>query len=314
MKSQHLDWNDISLLLAICREGTVSGAARKLGVSHSTVSRRVDAIEKKWGVRLFERLANGYVMTEAGKLVLASAENIENEVFALSHNLLGQDSELRGPIRIALPDPLTSNFFMAHLSAFQKKYPDIQLHIHVANIFQNLTQREADIAIRGTRAPPENSVGRFLCGIATTVYGSREYLLDKQKPNFESLTWLVPDDDLANLPIRHWLASHYPKAHIGMYCNSMRAIAEAVKQDMGVAALPCFLADDDPHLQRLLPPITALYSELWLLMHPALRQTARIRAFVDFMCDALKADKLLFEGEASSQNIPTKYFENDGLP
>ena len=159
MNAQLLEWNDLQLVLAICREGTLSGAARVLNVNHSTVFRRIGSIEKKIGVRLFERLATGYVMTEAGDVMLEAGENVENEILGLSRKLLGRDLYLKGNLRVAVPDALLMKVLMPHLESFSQSYPEIQLELFISNNYQDLTKREADVAVRVTKSPPETAVG-----------------------------------------------------------------------------------------------------------------------------------------------------------
>jgi len=299
MNAQPLEWNDLHFVLAVCRAGTLSGAARKLGVNHYTVFRRIGAIEEKLGVRLFERLASGYVMTEAGEAMLESGERIENEVFGLSRKLVGRDLHLSGVLRVAVPDALLMKVLMYHLAEFSRLYPAIQLELEISNNYLNLTRREADIAVRATRSPPDTAVGRRLCAMMTTIYGSGEYLARQIDGAVESHSWLIPDENLAHLPVTKWLGRKYPKATAKLRCNTLLGLYEAVVQGFGVAALPCFLADPNTRLNRILPPPDELASELWLLTHPDLRRTARVKALMDFLTEVLQKDKDLIEGRLS---------------
>lgn len=297
MNAQPLNWNDIHVVLAVCREGTLSGAARTLGVNHSTVFRRIGAIEKKLGVRLFERLASGYLMTEAGEAMLESGEHIENEVQGLSRKLLGRDLHLSGVIRVAVPDALLVKILMPHLNTFSQQYPKIQIELNISNNYLNLSKREADVAIRVTQKPPETVVGRHICSVATTIYGSTTYLANQNDKTIEHHTWLMPDESLEQLPITKWLNLKHPKATIGLRCNTLLGLYEAATQHLGIAALPCFLGDPDTRLTRIVPPVNELASELWLLTHTDLRRTARVRVLMDFMTDVLKQEKALIKGQ-----------------
>lgn len=296
MNAQALEWNDLHLVLAVCREGTLSGAARVLGVNHSTVFRRIAAIEKKLGVRLFDRLATGYAMTEAGEAVLASADRIENEVLALSRTLIGRDLQLSGVLRVAVPDALLTTLLMRHLGEFTQRYPQIQLELMISNNYLNLTRREADVAVRVTASPPEAVVGRRLCGVATTVYGCADYLEKKANGVIEEYAWLMPDEELAHLPVTTWLGRQYPGAPIALRCNTLLGLHEAAVEGLGIAALPCFLADPNERLVRIIDPPAALASELWVLTHPDIKRTARVRALMDFLSGVLDKDRDLLEG------------------
>jgi DNA-binding transcriptional LysR family regulator len=144
-----MDWDDLHLVLAVFREGTLSGAARRLNVTHSTVFRRLGAIEEKIGARLFERFRDGYAPTPAGETAAASAVRLEDEVLTLERKLSGQDLKPFGTVRIATTDTLGA-ILMWHLPAMRALHPEIQLEIAISNAMANLTRREADIAIRPT--------------------------------------------------------------------------------------------------------------------------------------------------------------------
>ncbi|WP_370978756.1 LysR family transcriptional regulator [Agaribacterium sp. ZY112] len=296
MNAQPMEWNDLQFVLAVCREGTLSGAARTLGVNHSTVFRRISAIENKLGVRLFERLASGYVMTDVGEAMLMSGERIENEVLGLSRKIIGRDLQLSGALRVAVPDALLVKVIMPHLAVFSQLYPKIQLELIISNNFLNLTRREADIAIRATQTPPETVVGRRICTMASTIYGSIEYLTHQIDNSVEAHTWLMPDESLEQLPITKWLSRKYPKAVIGLRCNTLLGLYEAATQNIGITALPCFLGDSDNRLKRIFPPVEELSTELWLLTHPDLRRTARVRVLMDFIEEVLGKEKRLVQG------------------
>jgi len=297
MNAQDIEWNDLYFVLAVCRQGTLSSAARILNVSHSTVLRRIDSVEKKLGVRLFDRLAMGYVMTEAGELMLETGERVENEMLGLSRTLVGRDMQLHGNIRVAVPDALLLKVLMPHLNDFTQKFPKIQLELVISNDYLNLSKREADIAIRVTNKPPETLIGRCLCDMKTTIYSSKKYLNNHLDKNIATYAWLMPDEDLMHLPIIAWLKKKYPNANIALRCNTILCLFESVIQNIGVAALPCFLADSEPQLKRIIPPPNELTSKLWLITHPELRQTARIQVFKDFLIDVFMKEKTLIEGD-----------------
>jgi len=140
-------------------------------------------------------------------------------------------------------------------------------------------------------------VGRRICAMKTTIYGSTEYLARQTDCSIENHTWLMPDESLAQLPISKWLDRKYPKATVGLRCNAILGLYEAVVQGLGIAALPCFLADPDSSLSRILAPADELTSELWLLTHPDLRRTARVQALMDFLAEVLQKEKDLIEGK-----------------
>ena len=167
-----MNWDDLHLVLAVVREGTLSGAARRLSVTHSTVFRRLGAIEEQMGVRLFERFRDGYVPTPAGETAAEAAARLEDEVLTLERRLSGQDLRPSGVVRIATTDTL-GTILMRHLPAMRAVHPDIQFEVAISNAMANLTRREAEIAIRPTPEPPEILVGRRVANIAHAIYGSK---------------------------------------------------------------------------------------------------------------------------------------------
>jgi DNA-binding transcriptional LysR family regulator len=163
-----MNWDDLRLVLAVVREGTLSGAARDLRVTHSTVFRRLGAIEGRLGVRLFERFRDGYSATPAGEAAAALATRFADDFVALERRLSGQDLRPSGTVRIATTDTISA-MLMRHVPALRAAHPEISLEVTVSNAVANLTRREADVAIRPTPEPPETLVGRRIADIAHAV-------------------------------------------------------------------------------------------------------------------------------------------------
>ena len=289
MNAQSMDWNDIHLILTICEQGSLSGAARKLNINHSTVFRRITAIEEKLDVRLFDRLNNRYVMTEAGSAVLDYGQRIENEVLGLTNELIGKDLRLKGTLRITAPESLLSILIMPIVAEFSKLYPDINLEIDNGNNNLNLRKREADIAIRPTNTPPSTFAGKKICNLASGIYGSIDYLSSIKGSALNELSWLMPGGELKQLTVNKWLKKNHPDASVQLYSNSICNLYNAVKLNMGVAPLPCFLGDQEETFKCVLGPIDDLTVELWILFHPDLRKTSRVRAFIDFFSYAIES-------------------------
>ncbi|NQV84393.1 MAG: LysR family transcriptional regulator [Rhodospirillales bacterium] len=292
-----MDWGDLRYVLAIARAGSLSGAARELGVNHSTVFRRLSAFEARLGVRLFDRLATGYALTVAGADMLASLEKIDQEINALDRRLSGRDLKLSGPVVVTTTNTLAYRFLGPHLAAFQDKFPGINLELVLATEYFSLSKRQADVAIRPTTTPPDTLVGRRLCAIAFALYASEQYL--KTQGHARDLAdhrWLGFDDNLSHLAAAQWMREKLPDARFALRSNNLLGLFSGAVAGMGVAPLPCFMGDTEPNLKRLFPPDPKMGSELWLLTHEDLRHTARIRAFMDFMATSIIADKNLLEG------------------
>jgi len=290
MNAQYLEWNDLRFVLAVCRQGTLSGAARDLGVNHSTVFRRIGAIEEKIEMQLFERLPSGYVMTQASEAMLESAEIIEAEMFSLSRKLIGDDMRLSGALHVTAPDALALEILMPHIVDFCQRYPKIELNLSVENSFLNLSQREADVAIRSTNTPPKTAVGSRLCNLGATLYVASKYLDEHSEATLEEYTWLMPHENQGWFSANKWQKQHHPEVSVVLRSNTLLVLFEAVKLGLGIAPLPFFLADPEPGLKRVIEPPKEFTSELWLLTHPQLKRTARVRAFVDFLREAVGHD------------------------
>jgi len=290
-----MDWDHLRVFMALAREQTVRAAATSLGVSHSTVSRRIDAFERDLGVRLFERLPDGFVLTPYGEDTLRTAQGLEESLDGLQRRVRGQDGQLRGDLRVTMPDLLAANLLMPDLVAFCERYPEIDLEVAISYTPFDLVRREADVAIRITRDPPEQLVGRKVITFARAAYASRDYLA-RHDPQHDpqSVTWIGWDDST-----RHprWVrATAVPQAPVRGRMNNALVQLAACKAGMGLAMLPCFMGDGEPDLARVPPGEPEPAWDIWLLTHEDLRATARVRAFMDAMAAAFLRHRDLLEG------------------
>ncbi|MBE9554650.1 MAG: LysR family transcriptional regulator [Proteobacteria bacterium] len=281
-----MDWDDIKLFLALMRTGTVRAAAARLGVSHSTVARRIDALEKKITVRLFDRIPTGYVLTPVGEDMLNVAEQVETELEGLERRILGHDHKLSGRIRVTMVDALATNVLMPHLAEFAQKYPEIDLEVEVTYEAANLDYREADVALRFAQNPPEHLIGRRLVTCATAPYASQDYLDHHDLKDPAMASWIGFG---TQNPFPKWVKeSKFPNIPAKGQIVSLLVQLEACKAGMGMGMLPCFLGEPEPTLRRLSPGKPDPNFELWLLTHRDMRTNARIRVFSDFIASAIK--------------------------
>ena len=289
-----MDWDDIKIFLSLMRTGTVRAAAEKLAISHSTVARRIDAMETKLAVRLFDRLPTGYVVTPAGEDMLTVAQQVEDDLGGLERRILGHDQKLVGRVRVTMVDALAVGLLMPHLSAFMEKYPEIDLEVDVTYDIADLTSREADVALRFAQTPPEFLIGRRLLTCATAPYASQDYLNQHDLKDPEQANWIGFSDQGPTPP---WVKkSDFPNLPVKGKFVSLMVQLEACKAGMGLGMLPCFLGDPDPALKRLSQPEPNANFVLWLLTHRDMRTNARIRTFTDFIASALKSHRPLLEG------------------
>jgi DNA-binding transcriptional LysR family regulator len=298
-----MDWDDLRLVLAVTKEGTLSGAARSLGVTHSTVFRRLGAIETDLGVRLFERFRDGYSATTAGESVAALAGRFADEFVALERRLSGQDLRPSGTVRITTTDTICT-LLMRHLPRLRAKYPEIRLEITISNAMANLTRREADIAVRPVPEPAETLVGRRIANIAHAIYGSPDYL--SRRADRSDYEWIGLDDAMATTVIGRWLRQNVEDARIVLRVDALPALKDAACAGMGMALLPCYVGDPEPCLQRVRSVgVAEARSTLWLLTHNDLKRVARIQAVMGHLASALLSERALMEGKGRTKRSST---------
>jgi DNA-binding transcriptional LysR family regulator len=301
MNERQLSWDDLRVILAVSQGGTLAAAAERLRVSHVTVFRRLNQIERQLGVRLFERRRSGYTPTSAGAEVTALAGRLEHDIAALERRIAGRDQRSAGTVRITTTDTLLYGPLSAALAAFKRDHPQIVLEVAASNTMLDLDKGEADVAIRPSREPPPAMVGRRISAVEMAIYGSRSAALPEQGA-LARYDWAVPDESLAHTPARRWLEEKGLLARAVYRANSLFALREAARQGVGLTVLPCYLADPDPQLVRVGAPLPELQSELWLLTHPQLRRTARVKTFVGTFARLLRPMVPLFEGRARSSS------------
>ena len=289
-----MNWDDLRLFLAVARTGSISGAARQLGVQHSTISRRIRQFELELGARLIERKKGGYGLTHAGEHVKDAAKNIEREVLGVDGALVGKDTQLIGSLRVTAINNMASTVMMPMFAEFSKQHPLVKLQIVVSNLDASLAQRDADVAIRLTNSPPETLIGKRIVTVASTIYGSRSYISELRKINSEP-KWIGVDCCVFHKTWTKQVAGEQP--HNFISDDTLLTLA-AIKEGMGVSIIPCFMGDVDPTLERYCEPDPAYDLGLWILLHPDLKRTARVLAFRDHMAREIGEKKALFEGQS----------------
>jgi DNA-binding transcriptional LysR family regulator len=305
------DWNDFRLILAVARAGSLTGGAQALGINHSTAFRRLHAAEAKLGVRLFERLAAGhYLPTEAGTQALLTAERMETETTRLDREIAGSDHRLTGRLRVTSSETLAYRLLTAELARFRTAHPGIELELTIDNRILSLSRREADVALRVARPKEPDLVGRKLADAAWTLYGAPK-LLKKLKLSrrlggadpaaLATGPFIGWQSDADGIHAGKWLETTVPAPAIVYRSNSLINQLSAAKAGIGLAVLPCYLGDVEPGIARALAkPIPALARELWIVTHKDLKDTARVRAFLDLVGAGLVAHKRLFAGNGAA--------------
>jgi DNA-binding transcriptional LysR family regulator len=285
-----LSWDDLQVFLAVCHAGSISGAAKRLGVNHSTVLRRIGSLEDALAVRLFDRLPSGYALTATGNELAERLAGVAEQVEAAHRRVLGLDDEIKGIVRVTTTGTLLNTLLMPLFAEFRARHPAVELQVVVDNSFLSLTRREADVAVRGSNRPPENLVGRRVGDIRTALYASRAYVESLgRRATKDDYRYVAADESLSHLAQAGWVHKNVPASRIAMRLDNLEGMVEAVAAGVGAGLLLCPLADRRPELVRLQPPDPKLDTQVWILTHPDLKQVARIRAFTQFLFEGLSS-------------------------
>ncbi|MCL1127438.1 LysR family transcriptional regulator [Shewanella surugensis] len=291
-----INWDDFRYILAIYRKGTLSGAAETLGVNQTTVTRRLKSLQRELGVQLFDKLHQGVFPTQAGEDMVTIAEEMEQKVFQVDDNIAGKDRDLRGPLRVTFPEIIGGHWQWA-FHEFCQRYPKIELELSLSNQQKNLTQREADVAIRIGVLPPEHLIGRKLVKVKYALYGSNQLIKKLGSTlSYDEYPWLAYERKMGAKVTEKWMFKHARKAKIICYVNTLQLLHEGIRSGMGIQFLPCIIGDNDPLLKRLRPVEEGFSGDLWLLSHPNLRHIARVKTFMDFIAEIFIDHKGQFAG------------------
>jgi len=288
-----MQWDDLRIFLAVARAGSISGAATRLGVQHSTVSRRLRALEERLGTRLIERKTSGNELTEAGEDLQLSARKIEAEILEFEGARSGEDTGAAGELRVTAINNMASSVLMPVFARFSAAYPDIELHVQVSNKFVRLAERDADIAIRLTNTPLDTLIGTRLTTVASAVYGSRAYCAQVRAGEAQE-KWLGIECCGFHMS---WTKDACPEHDHNFYVDDTLLTLAALRVGAGLAYLPCFMGDSEPSLVRVRAPEPRHDLGLWLVYHRDLRRARRVQLFREHMQREFADLRGLFEGE-----------------
>jgi len=288
-------WDDYLYFLRVARLGSLKAASKSLKVNHSTVLRRINALEEKLEARLFERLNTGYVLTESGKEIFDQIDHIEEEFLSIERKVLGRDVRYEGKIKLSITDTLGQHWLPPYVKKFKEKQPGILLDIDIRTGFTDLTKREADIVIAAVNRHPDYMIGRVLAPIKLKLYAATDYLASQGKPHsFEDLAdhkLLILNERLGRIGFNEWLKNLVPKSAIALSCNMLTTLYSYTRQGLGIAPLPTYVGDPDHELARVLDVPEQFHQKIWMLTHPDLKNTRRIKAFMQFMYGETSAGK-----------------------
>jgi DNA-binding transcriptional LysR family regulator len=294
------DWNDLKYFLALSRQGKLVRAAVRLQVDHTTVSRRIAALEKQLDVRLFDKSPNGYQLTDAGLRLLPLAEQIETRSNRLYREIAGKDARLSGTVRVATPEALGSQVIARHITEFKQQHPDIEIELVAETRRMSLSKREADIAISFSRPDSGRLIAWKLCDYRLRLFASRDYLAGY--PAITSIDDLAHHDfvsyieDLIEMPELRFFDNTIKNAHVVFRSTNVSAQFNAILEGLGLGLVHCFMAQRENRLQVVLPGQVSVERTYWLVVHEDLRHVARVDAVCQFLTRILREDPALMMG------------------
>ena len=278
---------DLTLILALVRAKTLPRAAELLKVDVSTVFRSVRRLEAGVGTALFDKSRTGYQPTSAAIALAQQAESAE-QALALAQISLEQGQQIvSGTVRLTCTEAVLQSLLLPALTQFMPDYPGLKLELNTSSTFANLSRRDADIALRLTNAPPEHLVGTRLGTVSYQLCASDAYLQRRGQVELSAMDWIAPDDFLPDHPTVTWRRQALPEVNLAYRCSSMLAVAQLVRADMGVAALPDFMLSEG-ELQRLGEPLQGYDTALWLLTRPDCRALRSVSALFSELTRTLK--------------------------
>ncbi len=293
-----MDWNDLKYLLALKRAGTLAGAARALAVDHSTVSRRLAALEEAIGSQLLRRTPEGLCFTEAGNTAAAMAEEIEATASGLVAKLAGADDRIAGVVRLTCAEGFIP-FLVAESQQLQQTHPELRLELLPSTATLDLLRREADIALRMFRPTQAALVARHVGKVGWSLFATEEYVA--RKGELGTLGDLSGHDLIGyKNEVRaafgpRWLEDHAGTASVVMRCDTVGGAVLAIAQGVGIGTVPCFMAAGEPSLHRMTPEVTA-NNEVFLVTAPDLPDLKRIRTVLDRVAAVFDRNRVLFAG------------------
>lgn len=282
-----LDWNHYQYFLKVAECGNLTSAARELGVNHSTVFRRINTLENKLSVRLFERSRSGYTLTKAGEEIIGGVRQVEKQMYAIQRSLKGKDITLGGVLKISTTDTIGYYWLPPYIKRFKEQYPEILIDLDIQIRYTDLSKRETDIVIPAVNIQPDYMVGRRLAPIYFRLYASQSYV-DKygfpgNPDDFSRHRFLVPNEALANVSASKWLKKHVPEHCVVASSDKLSTLFKFAQQDLGITALPHYVGRSDPRMVEIMELPEYCHRHVWILTHPDLRNTARIKTFMQFM-------------------------------
>lgn len=272
------DWDRLRVMLAVHRGGTLTAAAKVLGVDHTTVARRLAALERDFKSMLFERGSSGYLATPLGEEVIAAAEHVEGEITGLLRRVDGASTNLTGRVRLTTTPHIAASLVTPALKTLLREHPKLDIELISDDRTLDLSKREADIAIRLVRPDMPGLVTRQLGQLALAFYQS-----SSDSRSFGTQRFLFFEESSGSSTLQRHLTELVSGSTIALRSNASHVLLEAARAGLGATLLPCFIGDSDKTLQRLPAPRALPLLPLWITYHEDLRRSPRVREMVTFL-------------------------------
>lgn len=298
-----IDWDDVRYFLAVARGGSVRAAAERLAVNHSTVIRHVAHLEERLGAQIFEKLPSGYRLTSAGEEVIELAEDMEATSNKLESRIFGRDQGVRGVLKVTMAPTLATRLLMPDLADFSRQHPEIEIDVLSSGELVNLTNRDADVAIRvvyDRKTLPLNLHGLKAPDVYGGIYIARDLLAAWRHDPATFVRWVV----ISNHGKPEWATEGAVSVNpVPFRVTDAEAQLAAVRLGLGMTTLPCFVGDADPLLTRVPDTQLHMYGTLWLLTQGETRKTKRVRLFTEFISQRLAGHSALLTGLSVSATV-----------
>ena len=276
------NWDDYRLLLAVQQSNSIREAGERLGVNHSTVSRRIQSINQTHPFSVFETTALGLTITEYGTVLLQTALKIQDLMALQARTLASQDFSQSGAVSVSLPPAILQFLLLDDVSQFQLSHPDIRLTVFTSYEFSDLAGGEADVVIRVSNDPGDEWVGHRVGTIQVGYFAARDYLANTPP---EQRVWItgannnwVKNTPFAELPVRYQVEDLVMR-------HAMAA------KGLGMIRGACYIAEHYPELEPVIDKFTP-FQDLWVLTHPELRNTPRIKVVMQFLLESLRKKQI----------------------
>lgn len=281
------DWEDLKFMLELARAGSLSAAARVLGVTHATVSRRIASLEAELNVQLFDRSSGNYMPTRAGEQAIRAARAMEEQATEIERLSASAAEGLSGSIRITATEVFASYFLISRMRPLMRSNPELHIELMIDSSNLSLARRRADIAIRHGRPEGANLVTRKVADYSNHFYADRDYL---ERLAGRPMQFLGYMDESAQLPEARYLETVVDPATCVMNCNSLPARLAATRAGIGVGIIPKFVALQYPQLKQVdVGGMQPLVRELWIVAHPDVRAVPRFRMCFDHLVETIAA-------------------------